>query len=51
MSSKSVGRIFVVPLVHILNMAMIMARKLRRGKYIPSRLLALVEDHTSGTGC
>ena len=50
MSSKSLGRIFV-PLVRIQNRAMIMARKLRRAKYIPSRLPALVEDRTSGTGC
>ena len=50
MSSIGWDRKFAAPLVHIPYMAMIMGRKLRRVKYIPSIRLELVEGHISGTG-
>jgi hypothetical protein len=50
MSSIGWDRKFAAPLVRIPNMAMIMGRKLRRVKYIPSIRLGLVEGHISDTG-
>lgn len=37
--------------VRILNMAMIMARRLKKAKYIPNKWLESAAGHTSGTGC